>query len=246
MSERIFEAFAIVSLNGFGKDIRTSAYLNKSTYEDPYFLNTLGDNAYGLLKGAAAVEDTSRMEWILNNGRMPKLNIGGLIKWCIDKRFQNSAIWLMERFDLPQNYVIWNVPNLSFFYPLTLASRTSQTKLAMWLLDRGVNPNAHDYFHTPLFEAVTTRNLEMFKMLVERGADVNYEDGEGFTAPCLAVMHSVHEIFDYCLAQGFYDDSITRKYMYINNKNVMRWANIRSNEYALANLIERQQSLMCE
>ena len=113
----------------------------------------------------------------------------------------------------------------------------------MWLLDRGVSPNAHNLFYTPLVETVTTRNAGLFKMLVARGADANYADSEGFTAPCLAVMHSVHEIFDYCLAKGYYDDSLKRKWRHVSNRDVLRWASIRSNVYAWEKLTARQRSL---
>jgi hypothetical protein len=243
MSERIFEALAIVALNGFGKDIKSCAYLDKSTYEDPYFLNTLGDNAYGLLKGAAAVEDTARMAWILDHGRMPKLPLGWLIKWCIDKRFQNSAIWLMARFDLPQeDSFIWTVADMTGFHPLVEACRSSQTKLAMWLLDHGVNPNCHT-FYDPLSLTVKTHNVGLFKMLIAKGADVNFEDANGFTAPWRAVMWNVDTIFDHCLARGYYDKEVTAMGRTVNSKNIIKWAYALNNTYAAKRLEALQVSL---
>jgi hypothetical protein len=209
MSERIFEALAIVALHGFSKDIKSCAYLDKSTYQDPYFLNTLGDNAYGLLKGAAAIQDVKRMKWILEHARMPKLPIGWLIKWCIDKRLQNSAICLLEHFHLPHESAIWTAPGLMCFYPLEAACRTSQTQLAMWLLEHGVNPNCHTHSNPPLISAVRTHNIGLFKLLLARGADIHAEDFTGFSAPWHAVKCGANDIYEFCHARGYYGKGVT-------------------------------------
>ena len=243
MSERIFEALAIVSLNGFGEDIKSCAYLNKSTYNDPYFLDTLGANAYPLLMGAAAVEDVKRMEWILDNGRMPKLPLGRFIMWCMYKRHQNSTIWLMERFNLPQDSFICTADMTNGFFPLVEACRTNQTRLAMWLLDHGVDPNIHPHVPTPLVLAARINNLELFNMLLARGADINFMPYDYKTVAWHAVCNRANSIVDRCIELGCYNKDVSPRGITINSKNIITTAQFFRNDYAVERLTALQKSL---
>jgi hypothetical protein len=242
MSERIFETLAIVGLNGYGKEIKSCAYLNKSTYEDPYFLDTLGDNAYALLKGAASVEDIARMQWILGHGRMHKVPIGALIKWCIDTRLQNSAIWLLERFDLLQDSWIWTEEDVSGFFPLVEASRSSQTMVATWLLDHGADPNRHNNT-SPLIYAAKTHNLELFNLLLARGADINFKQHDYISAAWQAVCSKANNIVDRCIELGCYNTDVSPKGTTVNGSNIIGIAKLYGNDYAVEKLTALQKSL---
>ncbi|MEX0655125.1 MAG: ankyrin repeat domain-containing protein [Phycisphaeraceae bacterium] len=58
--------------------------------------------------------------------------------------------------------------------PLGSATFHRQLNLACTLLDRGANPNAlYANDRSPLFGAVAGKNLEMMRLLLNRGADVN-------------------------------------------------------------------------
>jgi len=68
------------------------------------------------------------------------------------------------------------------------------------LLDEGVNPNIQDAnFYTPLMYASEYGNLEMVKLLVERGADI-YMAPDGMNAFEIAVMSGKSNIIEFFLS----------------------------------------------
>jgi ankyrin repeat protein len=67
---------------------------------------------------------------------------------------------------------------------LRVAVIYSRVEMVKLLLERGVNPNTPSIAvgHTPLMQAASSANLELVKLLVDAGADLNAEDQHGRTA----------------------------------------------------------------
>jgi ankyrin repeat protein len=67
---------------------------------------------------------------------------------------------------------------------LRVAVIYSRVEMVKLLLERGVNPNTPSTAvgYTPLMQAASSANLELVKLLVDAGADLNSEDQQGRTA----------------------------------------------------------------
>ena len=75
---------------------------------------------------------------------------------------------------------------------LRVAVIYSRVEMVKLLLERGVNPNtpSTDLGYTPLMQAASSANLELVKLLVNAGADLNPEDEHGRTALDEAEMYT--------------------------------------------------------
>ncbi len=248
-SERMFEALAIVSLNGFSKDIISCTYLNKSIYNDPYFLDTLGLNAYSILQGAAAVNDILRVNWIREHSNLPFQYWFILTKWCINMRLENSSISLIRQFmnECDDSYVDYFMMGLELsLSPLFEACRTNQLNLAKWLLDNGANPNTNTFFDvkeqvTALHICIETDNIKLFKLLIDHGADINVLNNIKLPAQWNAVKNQANHIFDYCLSRGYYN-----KVFIWDHMPGTFWAGDWNNTYAEKKLEKLYKSLGIE
>jgi uncharacterized protein len=72
---------------------------------------------------------------------------------------------------------------------LRRAAQSGQVEAAKLLLDKGVSPNQPGDNESPLMTAATQENPALLKLLVERGANVNYKNEYGTTALTLAVKN---------------------------------------------------------
>lgn len=72
------------------------------------------------------------------------------------------------------------------------------------LLDEGsqINAKVGDYETTVLMEASVQRNVEVMKFLIEKGADVNLSDKDGWTAIMGAVVQGHLESVKLLLSHG--------------------------------------------
>ena len=75
---------------------------------------------------------------------------------------------------------------------LRVAVIYSRVEMVKLLLERGVNPNTPSTAvgYTPLMQAANSANLELVKLLIDAGADLNAEDQRGRTALDEAEMYT--------------------------------------------------------
>ncbi len=76
--------------------------------------------------------------------------------------------------------------------------------LVQYLLSRGANPNAQNIAErtTPLHDACTVGNLQVVKILVEAGANLELKRKEGVTPLYYAVYHRHFPIVKYLVSKG--------------------------------------------
>jgi len=75
---------------------------------------------------------------------------------------------------------------------LRVAVIYSRVEMVKLLLERGVNPNtpSTDVGYTPLMQAASSANLELVKLLIDAGSELNSEDQRGHTALDEAEMYT--------------------------------------------------------
>jgi hypothetical protein len=66
---------------------------------------------------------------------------------------------------------------------LMLAIRNDKTPVALWLLEKGADPNSAEAGHTALHLAVARKNFELVKALIEHGANPNVRLTKGEPDP---------------------------------------------------------------
>ena len=69
-------------------------------------------------------------------------------------------------------------------------------RIAELLLAGGADPNAKSYYtgYTPLHKAVLRKNKHLVQLLIQHGADVNTEGGDGLTPYDIAEMEQVDHL----------------------------------------------------
>ncbi|KAJ7447796.1 ankyrin repeat-containing domain protein [Mycena galericulata] len=146
-----------------------------------------------LLPGAEVDTRNDALDAACQNGHMDVarllLNNGAIITeitLCNACRKDNIEIVQLL---LQQDRGPGNMPDDYFFEDLLcLACKYGQPEMARLLLDKGANPNHNTHFDgTPLHVAAARwSNIDLFRLLIQRGADVNAKDKSG--AP---VLHNV-------------------------------------------------------
>ncbi len=85
--------------------------------------------------------------------------------------------------------------------PLQKAIKKGDIKKVTELLDKGANINEWNY-GTPLIMAASTGRLEIAKLLIERGADLNMIGQNGWTALGCAAANGHVELIDLLISKG--------------------------------------------
>jgi ankyrin repeat protein len=80
--------------------------------------------------------------------------------------------------------------------------RDGEVELARSLLQAGANPNLREKDQPALLEAVTLRDPEVVRLLLERGADLKSVDSSGTTALMVAAFNGDVQIAKMLLDHG--------------------------------------------
>ena len=91
------------------------------------------------------------------------------------------------------------------FVALQAACRNGQIERVGELLDFGVDQNTHPGMPremSPLMLAAWQGHDQIVRLLVERGAKLNFEDGDGFTAVTLAAGEKYWNIVEFLASRG--------------------------------------------
>ncbi|MDV6029982.1 MAG: ankyrin repeat domain-containing protein [Phycisphaera sp. RhM] len=95
--------------------------------------------------------------------------------------------------------------SLEDFKALQEAARGGRLDQVRELLDRGVDQNTHPGMPkelSPLMKAANQDHLEVVQLLVQRGANIHFMDGDGFTALTIAAGSGHWEIAKFLAEQG--------------------------------------------
>ena len=79
---------------------------------------------------------------------------------------------------------------------LTTAAKRGDIEAVKFLLYQGVHPDSNDCGTSPLTEAIMGNHIEIVKLLLDTGADVNFEN-DGDVSPLMAAVVESHTIYDH-------------------------------------------------
>jgi uncharacterized protein len=87
---------------------------------------------------------------------------------------------------------------------LCIAARNDRKSMVAWLLDHGANINvvSSDRGYSPTMDAVWRSNADITRLLVERGANLNYISRDGQSVLVLAVGNGNEEICELLVSHG--------------------------------------------
>ncbi len=128
--------------------------------------------------------------------------------------FSSSALGLTYIVkNLVQKYPkMVNAVGIDGFQPLGLASYFGRTETAQYLILHGAevnSPSVNEQRVMPLHSAAAGRHLEVVRLLLANGADVNVEQQGGFTALHAAAQNGQLEMIQLLLASGAKVDALT-------------------------------------
>jgi ankyrin repeat protein len=128
--------------------------------------------------------------------------------------FSSSALGLTYIVkNLVQKYPkMVNAVAIDGYQPLGLASFFGRTETAQYLIMHGAEVNSPSVNETrvmPLHSAAAGRHLDVVRLLLANGADVNAEQQGGFTALHAAAQNGQVEMIQLLLANGAKVDTLT-------------------------------------
>lgn len=138
-----------------------------------------------LLKAAGATESASNQEV-----EYSKEDVEDDAREALDDVIQTGDLKDFER--LVAAYIKHPLGAAVLPNALRVAVISSRVEMVKLLLERGVNPNLPSTAagYTPLMQAASSANLELVRLLIDAGADLNAEDEHGRTALDDAEMYT--------------------------------------------------------
>ncbi|HEK86271.1 MAG TPA: tetratricopeptide repeat protein [Candidatus Aminicenantes bacterium] len=112
-----------------------------------------------------------------------------------------NKVYAFQLFILVGLFVLFSGCVASFYPPLHKAAMDGDVNKVQTLLDKGTDINEWKY-GTPLMYAASAGKLEVVKLLVARGANLNTQAQGGWTALCWAAMGGHEEVVDFLIASG--------------------------------------------
>lgn len=91
---------------------------------------------------------------------------------------------------------IINLKNEQGYSALTIACYNQNEKVVAFLADKVDSVNEDSKYGSPLMASVYKRNNNIVKILLNHGANVNYQDAKGVTAGHYAVMFKMYDIIE--------------------------------------------------
>jgi len=91
-----------------------------------------------------------------------------------------SSIPMLELLVVEHNADINHIDQAGY-WPLSSFAESGDLAAIRWLLDHGAKPNNTSTGETAIFKAIRDNQLEMIALLIERGAEVNVQDVDGWT-----------------------------------------------------------------
>jgi len=121
---------------------------------------------------------------------------------AVKKNHLNIAKMLLKRRNVKSKIDIKNKTVEAT--PLEFAILSNYDEMAKLLIDHGANVNVRDskYRHSILHSACHTGTLDIVKVLIEKGADIEAKTHDGLTPLMTAVMFKKVTIVQYLLEQG--------------------------------------------
>ncbi|GKT55071.1 ankyrin repeat protein [Colletotrichum tofieldiae] len=99
-----------------------------------------------------------------------------------------------------------NDPNGKWWPPLVIASATGDVEVVKALIEGGArvdgNPDPEHHLGNPLHAAISERHLEVAKLLLDHGADINHKTRSGMTALMPAVSEADLQSAEWLLDMG--------------------------------------------
>ncbi len=115
---------------------------------------------------------------------------------------KKSIMFLGLALALSVNALATNSGVVKYYDPLCIAISKNDIQTAKKIIEYGADVNESYKGMTPLMYAARYNNLELFKMLLQKGADLSVKDSRGNTAISYAQMSKATDIIEFLSAKN--------------------------------------------
>lgn len=115
---------------------------------------------------------------------------------------KKSIMFLGLALALSFNALATNNVVVDYNNPLCIAISKNDTQTATKIIEYGADVNESFKGMTPLMFAARYNNLDMFKILLQKGADISVKDSKGKTALNYAQMSNATDVIEFLSAKN--------------------------------------------